>query len=196
MSNIPSFISDSIETAPLKIPTNEELDEIREKAAEFVNLEMEIKRLESTIEEMKNRYNTIKHRELPEIFNRIGLDRIGLPDSNVDVCIGPYYKASIPNDWDDSRKNAAFTWLEDNGHQDVIKATVSASFKKGKLDTAREIQKLISKYYPESSPQCTVGVHWQTLTSLVKELTEQGKLPPLETLGAFVGYTTKISSRS
>lgn len=196
MSQIPEHILQ--EQASIRVASDEELRRAQALAKEFVGLGLSIEDLEKQVKNLKTRKNQIESREIPDLFSEIGIDVIGLPDDQCDVVVRPYCKANIAANWEEERREAAFCWLDENGHGDVISVTISVDFKRGEKALADELQDLIrSKFSGANSHPVKVemGVPWGTLTALVKEQIEQGETVPLETLGATVGQVAKITKR-
>lgn len=142
MSQIPEHLRDA-QIDMSSLASDEQLTRARRVATEYAVLDTEIADLESIIKQKKERRLELQMRELPAVLGEIGIDRIGLPDQGVDVVVAPYYHANIAADWEEQRKEQAFSWLEQAGHGDVVRAVVSVSFSRGELPMARELEELI-----------------------------------------------------
>jgi hypothetical protein len=96
-------------------------------------------------------------------------------------------QASIPVRY----REEAFKWLRDNGHGDLIKNQVSATFGKGEDISANDfIDKISSLGY---EPTQKVWVEPMTLKAFVREQINEGSELPMDKFGVFVGAETKIS---
>lgn len=172
------------------------LTRIREKAVAARDAEQELKDLEERLKETKNRLNHIYHEELPDLMFEAGVDEIGIPASgNLPAMVaklGPYYQANIATGWPEERRTAAFNWLDNNKHGDLIKTEISILLPRGKREEAQKLIKQLSKY----GPSIKQSVPFQTLTAWLKDLVESGKdLPPLEVIGGTVGQVVKLKER-
>lgn len=204
-------------------PTDEQMAKLREKCVEMSEADQEVARLERELEAAKEKKNSLAHKELPDLFTQMGIDRFGLPDVGefgADVILSPYFKASIPADWPDDRKKVAFDHLEEIGGGDLIKVEVKFLLGRGESELARKIADTIAKWseikgYDVPAPSIGQGVPWNSLTSFVKErhgyeksesfglaviqCAEQGETPPVqmntEKLNATVGMVVKVKER-
>ena len=194
MSNAPSHIMDDDTEIPAEASS---LEQAKELCEDYFLLVQEKESLEARLEENKEKIKDIERRQIPELFNRLQIDKMGLPEYNVDVVKRTYYHANIKTDWPEEQREKAFKWLEENDHGGVIAATLVVKFSREELPEARALEALI-KTWPGSNshpPKLEMGVPWNTLTSLIKTEVEAGEVVPLETLGATVGTTASIKKR-
>jgi hypothetical protein len=198
MTTVPDHIrADKIDLSSLA--SDEGLATARRLAAEFCALNERIEETEEYLGTLKERRLELQHREIPDFFASIGVDKIGVPDAKADVVTGPYYKANIAADWPADRREAAFGWLEANGHSSLVNVVVSVSFRRGEHGEAQQLAELIRTTFPganEHPVKLESSVPWGTLTAFVKEQTEAGESLPLDILGATVGQVAKIKRRT
>lgn len=166
-------------------PSDEQVARLRRKCEELVAQTQYVADLEKTLEEAKEKKNALAHKELPEIFDLLGVDQFGLPSAGefgVDLTLSPYFKASIPADWEDEKKEAAFDHLEEIGGGDIIKTEVKFSLGRGETDKARAIAAFVEENFPDEAPTAsiTMGVPWNSLTSFVKERHNREGSPEFE----------------
>ena len=122
---------------------------------------------------------------LPNLFAEVGLSELKLADGRL-IKIGNYYGASIKED----KKQAAYSWLRNNGFGDLIKNQVSCSFGRDEDEKARGlIQTLDEQGYQSSQRE---WVEPSTLRAFIREQHEAGNALPMDLLGAFVGQKTTI----
>lgn len=164
-------------------------DRVRVLAEDLATTEDLIAKTEERLRDLNDRRNTLAHRELPDAMDEAGIDHVGLSDMGVDLVLRPFYKANIPR----ARQAEAFAWLEENGHGDLIKVTVSVDYERGELEDARLLVEELS--HKGISAFLTQGVHWQTLTAFVREQVEAGEPLPLDLLGAMVGRVVRVQQR-
>lgn len=199
------------------VPDDVSMATLREKCEELVRAETEVDDLEEKLKTAKEKKNALAHKELPEIFGKLGVDHFGLAEAGVDLEMKPYYKASIPEDSDEEFKQAAFAHLEELGGGDIIKTMVTYTLGKTQIDLARTITAMIRMLAEQMQiegvsdipvPAIKMGVQWNTLTAFVREqyerqqtmvLDEDGKptgpIMNLEKLNATVGQVVKIKKR-
>lgn len=158
-------------------PSDEQIALLRDKCVEMAEADAEVARLERELESAKEKKNTLAHKEIPDLFAQMGIDRFGLPDVGefgADIILSPYFKASIPADWPDDKKKEAFDHLEEIGGGDLIKVEVKFLLGKGESELARRIAEWVSERAEASGlrvaePSIGQGVPWNSLTSFVKE---------------------------
>jgi hypothetical protein len=177
-------------------PTAEGLAKLSQHGRRLLEVESRIIDAEEELRALKSERNDITMRQMPEVFDEVGTDHIGIPGAGVDLVLQPYYSASLPRD-DLERQEAGFRWLEENGHGDLIKATVTIEFTRSEIEKARELaEKVQDLLGDERSVGIVTSVHWQTLTAFVREQIEKyNAVLPLDVLGATVGRVVKIKKR-
>ena len=84
-----------------------------------------------------------------------------------------------------ARREAAHTYIKDNGHGGLLKTDVIISFGKDKEEEVAAALELLK----ENELEATVeeGVHSATLSSWAKEQKEAGIIPPADIFNTFVG---------
>jgi hypothetical protein len=183
------------DTAPTP---SDALGKIRDAARRLRDLEAEIVDLTERTTEKKAEVSQLKQKELVDLMNEAGVDNIGLPaEGNMpayDAKAGAYYHANIGADWPPEKRDAAFAWLEEHGHGDLLKAVVTVAFGRRELEQARTLENTLRDM--GLSPNLSMSVPWATLTAWLKEQVERRHAqPPLELLGATVGQIVKLTPR-
>lgn len=111
--------------------------------------------------------------------------------------VDDFCRANIATSWEAPRREAAFKWLDDNGHGGVIKVEVSAMFARGQKVLADKAVKAFRKALGSKADDVPVDVKETvphgTLSALVRAEIEAGHPVPLETLGATVGKVAKLA---
>ena len=153
---------------------------------------------EERLREIDQRIQEIKFKTLPDMMQEAGIDRLGLPaQGNLPACdakLIPYYHANIAAGWEPEKKKAAFDWLEDNGHGDLLKVQVAVTFGRKEIDAARELEGKLAAMGLQ--PELSMSVPWSTLTAWLKEQVEKyHNQPPLDTIGGTVGSVVKLTPR-
>ena len=118
----------------------------------------------------------------------MGLSSLKLADGSA-VEVKPYYAASILN----KNKDAAYSWLRENGLGDIIKNNVTVSFGRNEDNKAAEYANLAkSQGY---QPTQKLKVEPMTLKALVRERIENKKDIPANLFNVFVGNRTKLTRK-
>lgn len=122
---------------------------------------------------------------LPAALAEHGLTELKMADGSK-VTIATVINANISKD----RANEAHDWLRANGHDDLIKNTVSVVFGKGEAARAAAlISQLDSNGW---DPDQKEAVHPSTLKAFCKEQIERGAAIPSELFGIYIGQKTTI----
>ncbi len=172
----------------VKTPTigDNSLKEMSDLCAEQAAIEEEIKQLEEQVKAKSKAARKLSQEIIPAKMQELGLESLTLKDGS-SVKVKQLVQASIPVKY----REEAFKWLRDNGHGDLIKNQVSATFGKGEDSSANEfIDKINSLGY---EPTQKVWVEPMTLKAFVREQINEGSELPMDKFGVFVGAETKIS---
>jgi hypothetical protein len=110
-------------------PEPPSLDGLRNLASRARSLEQEKADLEERLKATNKELNELYFRTLPDVMDEAGVGSIALPaDGNnppVELKAQPYYAANIAAGWPQERRQAAFDWLDQHGHGDLIKTEVT-----------------------------------------------------------------------
>ena len=147
--------------------------------------EQEVTVLEQKLKDEKKALLKLTDEELPTMLAEIGLTSMKLDDGS-EVTVKPTYGASILVD----NRPAAYDWLREHGHDDIIKNTVACAFGRGEDDQASAFKAFAEKqgYYAEQKTE----IHPQTLRAFVKERVESGDEFPMELFGAYIGQRAVV----
>ena len=172
----------------VKKPTigDNSLKEMADLCAEQVALEKEMEQLSEQLKAKAASARKLSQEIIPARMSELGLESLTLADGS-SIKIKQLVHASIPVKY----REEAFQWLRDNGHGDIIKNQVSATFGKGEDTTASNfIDKIEELGY---QPQQKVWVEPMTLKAFVREQIAEGNEIPTDQFGVFIGAETKIS---
>ena len=183
MSNI-NFEDDRIDSVKAVADPNS----LSKKVIELKDLEDEIANAEESIKKLKEKAKIISQVEIPEMMETMNIKKLKLKDGE-SVEVTKFYSASIP----DENKEAAFTWLRNNGLGDIIKNDITVTFGRGEDNKAAQYAVLARGQGFE--PVQKVGVNPQTLKATVRERIESGLDMPSDLFKTFVGNQTKIKRR-
>lgn len=170
MDVLAEFIEEGLTLESWK-PDGTELGNIGELAAALLELQKEVVSAEEKLKQAKERLRIVQEGQLPAALEQAGLSEIKL-DTGEKVKVSTFYNCSI----DAAKKDAAFDWLHENGHGDIIKHSVSLDFKKGEADMAEQaVAALVKEGF---SPQDQTKVAPQTLKAFARVEVEAGRQLP------------------
>ena len=166
---------------------SDNMGKIGSVANDIADTDKEISDIEEQLKKKKDYKKHLSENVLPNLFAEVGLSELKLADGRL-IKIGNYYGASIKED----KKQAAYSWLRNNGFGDLIKNQVSCSFGRDEDEKARGlIQTLDEQGYQSSQRE---WVEPSTLRAFIREQHEAGKQLPMDLLGAYVGQKTTIKN--
>jgi len=171
--------------ADSQMPTDQGLGKISTLAEEYTELDDEIKDVETHLKLLKERAKNIAEKQLPDAMAEIGVAKFTLTDGS-EVTVKPYYSAKIS----DEKREECFGWLQDHGHEALIKDEVVLTFNRGEHEKAEQFKAQLDEQGLDYSGK--MGVHPQTLTAFVKEQVESGAEFPLELFNVYIGQIAKI----
>ena len=139
---------------------------------------------ENHIKALKAEKHKLSTELIPSLMAEMGTERIDV--DGVAVIVKPIVHASIPED----KRDQAFGWLREHGHEDIIKNDVVLSFGKGQDNV---VKNLIAELRGDGfSPEHKVHIHPMTLKAFVREQLEKGSAINLDLFGAYVLNTAEI----
>jgi len=161
---------------------------LSEKVIELKDLEDEIANAEESVKKLKEKARIISQIEIPQMMETMNIKKLKLKDGE-SVEVTKFYSASIS----DENKEAAFTWLRNNGLGDIIKNDITVTFGRGEDNKAASYVDLARGSGFE--PIQKIGVNPMTLKALVRERLESGQDVPADLFKPFAGNQTKITRR-
>ena len=202
----------AVSAAALSPVPGDKLAELRSLAREARDLELEIADLEENTKRRRAELRDLQHSRLPDLMAESGVFNVGIAaEGNLpayEAKLGAFYRAVIAAEWTPDRREAAYDWLEEAGHGDLIKSEVVVQFNREDLGKARVL--LARKEKLGLQPSLTRGVNWNTLTAWLREEDREAKTAgvplrdhlraqasaedPLATLGAEVGFVVKLKA--
>ena len=108
------------------LPSDQGLSKVSRLAEELIDKEEEVKEAEARLKILKEQARDIAERQLPDAMAEVGMAKFVLTDGS-EVTVKPYYSAKIGDD----KRDECFNWLQDHGHEALIKDEVSITFNKG-----------------------------------------------------------------
>ena len=177
-------------------PTEGDLAHLRGRLAVGRELEMEIAELQERATEKSVLLSDLRTRELPDLYEKLGIDSLGLDRSGnlpaYDTKLKPYYSANLPKD----RLGEALALLSEMKASDLSKTRVEIQFGRGEEKTLVKLRAFLRREGIPADEK--TGVHSSTLTAWIRERF-QGNRPlspsQLATLGATVGKVVEMKRR-
>ena len=144
-----------------------------------------IEAAEENLKLLKKKRDYISGEVIPTMMSEMGLAELKLQDGS-HLKVSTSYRATIT----EANKEAAFTWLRNNGLGDIIKNEISVSFGRNEDNKAADYAALAQErgYQPTQK----LKVEPMTLKALVRERIEAGKEMPTELFGVFSENKTTI----
>lgn len=170
------------------------LQAARAKVVEITRIDEQLAELAEKTSNLTQRRRQILDKELIDLLDEAGTDRIGIPDLNIDVLTKTYVAASLPKDTDTLRE--AYKWLIDNNHGTLIKCTVAVPFDRTDHNRALDLAAMLEeKGY---DVQRNEGIHHSTYSAWAKQEHLEKSAIPIEmfpTLGITTGRLAEIKPR-
>ena len=161
---------------------------ITEKCHQLQLVRSQIEQEEEKISLLKSKAKDFEERIIPEMMQEAGVSLLKLQDGST-VEVKPFYAAKIP----ESRVEEAFSWLRSNGHEDLIKNTITTAFDKGQDNQVSELISVCEKFgFNYSQKQ---KVEPMTLKAFVRDQVENGKELPFDMFGVYIANKTKITNK-
>ena len=156
-------------------------------ATDIAETEIEISNLKEQLKKKEDYKTKLSEEVLPSLFSEVGLSELKLSDGRK-IKVSEYYRAAIKVE----NREAAYTWLRNNGFGDLVKNQVTCSFGRNEDEKASSLISDLSEKGLE--PAQREWVESSTLRAFVREQYEKGVDLPMELLGAYVGQKTTIKS--
>ena len=151
---------------------------------ELRNVEQQIEDAENHIKSLKQEKHRLSVENIPALMDEMGVERLDVDGLTVERKM--IVSASIPKD----RKDEAFSWLRENGLDDIIKNDVTCSFGKGQDNSAKNVIAILQE--AGFDPATKTHVHPSTLKAFVKERITDGKPIDLDMFGAFISNAAQL----
>lgn len=146
----------------------------------------EIDEAEAALKKLKSVYHKNITETLPDLMAEFGISGFTLSDGS-SISVVPTVGAHISK----AHQEEAFSWLRENGFQDLIKSDVSMSFRKGEDGRRADFIELAESQGLAVSTK--ESVHPMTLKSFVnEEVVVNGRNVPTELFGVFTGQKAVI----
>ena len=159
---------------------------LSDQVIKLKELEDDLETKEKELKELKRHIELVSGEVIPTMMQEMNISTLKLADGS-SVEVKPVYGASITV----ANKEAAYTWLRENGLGDLIKNEITVSFGRNEDNKASEYANLAKGQGYE--PVQKLKVEPMTLKALVRERLESGQEMPSDLFNVFAGNRTKVT---
>ena len=163
----------------------ENIQSLADQVEKLEELQSRLQTQEQIMKDTKKQIERISGEVIPTMMSEMGLAELKLQDGS-HLKVSTSYRATIT----EANKEAAFTWLRNNGLGDIIKNEISVSFGRNEDNKAAIYAELARGQ--GFQPTQKMKVEPMTLKALVRERIEAGKDMPTEIFGVFSENKTTI----
>jgi hypothetical protein len=181
-----SNILDELTTADPKdkVFTDEQMGTLGAMVNELLLVQSNIIEQEDRLKNMKAAERKINQVEIPQLMDSLGFESITVDGRK--VAVKDNVQISIPA----ALKPEAYSWMDKNGHGDLIKIALSAKFQRGEKDMADEAFNALLDV--GASPTQSEAVHPGTLKAWARVELEQGHSLPQQFFKVHVVKLTTV----
>jgi hypothetical protein len=159
---------------------------LSDQVVKLKQLEDDLVDKEKELKELKRHIDLVSGEVIPTMMQEMNISTLKLADGS-SVEVKPVYGASITV----ANKEAAYTWLRENGLGDLIKNEITVSF--GRNEDNKASQYAVLAKGQGFEPVQKLKVEPMTLKALVRERLESGQEMPSDLFNVFAGNRTKIT---
>ena len=159
---------------------------LSDQVVKLKTLEDDFVQKEKELKELKRHIELVSGEVIPTMMQEMNISTLKLADGS-SVEVKPVYGASITV----ANKEAAYTWLRENGLGDLIKNEITVSFGRNEDNKASDYANLAKGQGFE--PVQKLKVEPMTLKALVRERLESGQEMPSDLFNVFAGNRTKVT---
>jgi len=168
-------------------PTDAEMHQIVELAREQVRLERRIKKANEDLADLKAEFNRVRLEALPDAMRQVGMTEFEL-EGGAKIKVKDGLNCNIKEE----NRQAAYGWLREHGHGDIIKDVMAMIFNPGDDDArqaAIDFAETIGTDY-----EVKESIHAATLNAWAKKQEEEGEDPiPEELINVFRYNEAKVT---
>lgn len=169
--------------------TDGELGQLASLAETARKLEMEVEEAQRALKKLQDDHRQVVEQQIPELMDQIGMEKFSTK-TGLNIAIKEAIRASLGSGVEKERN---IKWLEDNGHEAVVKMSVLVPFGRGD-EQRKQAQELADRLEAEGlDASFERKVEPSTLSSLIRELLEQGLPVPEESFHVHRQRTAKIT---
>jgi hypothetical protein len=159
------------------------MEQLAANVKQMLLLDADIEQAELSLKGLKEKRRTINERTIPDIMESLGMAGLTMADGSK-LAVQKVYQAHISK----AHESEAFQWLQDNGHDGIVKHTVTAHAADDD-HAVQAIEKLCGMGFEVQSKK---AVHPSTLKAFVKEQIEAGADIPRDAFGVYETNQTTV----
>jgi len=153
--------------------TDSQMGELGKAANRLLHAQAEILAQEEVLKQCKAIERKINQEEIPALMENLGFEKITLASGQV-IAVKDAVQCSIPA----AQRPNAYSWMDKNGHGDLIKIALTAKFGRGESDMADEAFEALVDV--GANPNQIESVHAGTLKAWAREELANGHSLPAE----------------
>lgn len=165
--------------------SQDQLDLLHRLADKLDVADAAVERMEAELKEAKERARQIRENDMPELMLSLGVKEYTSLSTGVKFKLREEVRASFFVK-DHSKREPAFEWLRANGHEGLIKNTLTASFGKDQEAMADRFAEFVAKFDGPVDMSRKKDIHHQTMLAFLREQLREGENVPLELFGATI----------
>jgi hypothetical protein len=173
------------DTGRATLPDDASLGSIAALAIELRETQARAKDLEDALIIEQDRIKRLAEQLIPDQMASLGLSEFRLNDGSC-VTVKSFVSASIPKE----KTMEAHAWLEREGHGDLIKSEVKASFGAGETEAAQSAAEKLRDV--AGRVELKRAVHPQTLMAFAREMYEEGNSLPDSLFSIYIGRRASL----
>lgn len=165
-----------------------ELSSITTLADRLLEEQRVVLKLEVELKDAKEKERITQEVDLPQAMLDVGMRSFTLKNGfGVDVVTSHHAGISQAN------QPAAFAYLKETAHDDIIKRDVTITFGRGEEPQASKALEVLRQEFPSNKVVEKASVHAQTLGAFVREQLREGTALPHDTFGIYTRTYAKLT---
>lgn len=169
--------------------TDGELGRLSEMAETARRLEHAVEEAQRALKKLQDEHRMVVEQQIPELMDSIGMEKFSTK-TGLNIAVRESIRASLGSG---TEKERNIKWLEENGHEAVVKMAVVVPFGRGE-EQRSQAAALAKRLEGEGlDANFERKVEPSTLSSLIRELLEQGQPVPEEAFHVHRQRTAKIT---
>lgn len=166
-----------------------ELAQLSDLAEQARQAEYEVEELQRKLKLAQDRHRSLTEHEIPTLMEQVGMEKFSTV-GGLNIAVRETIRASMGSG---PLKERNLDWLEKEGHEAIIKLGVTVPFGRGE-ESRQQGKELAARLRQEGFEAAfDRKVEPSTLSSLIRELLEQGRPVPEEDFGVFRQRVAKIT---
>lgn len=158
------------------------------KAREQLEAEKKVAKLAEELQKETENLRRIAEYELPKLMEEAEVDDFSPRDTGLQIVVKETLRGSIPA----ANYGKALMWLEENGHENLIKREFKISFGREDEAWAKKFQRDLAQRKKPVNADLKRTVAPPTLLAFVRQAMETGEVLPLDLFGVYRQRAAKV----